>query len=33
VKHNHKEVAEKVTNINHFKNENLLTIADVRKDY
>lgn len=33
MKHDHKEVADKVTNINHFKNENLLTIAEVRKDH
>jgi hypothetical protein len=30
---NHKQVAEKVTNINHFDNKNLLTVAEVRKDY
>jgi hypothetical protein len=30
---NHKQVADKVTNINHVENKNLLTVAEVRKDY
>ena len=29
----HKSVADKVTNINHFDNNNLLNVAEVRKDY
>lgn len=29
----HNKIAEKVTNINHFDNNNLLTVAEVRKDY
>jgi hypothetical protein len=30
---NQKQVADKVTNINHVDNRNLLTVAEVRKDY